>query len=185
MARGRPSKDRVPLSTDPKLYEQFGLKLDTAEAELGAAKDAYAADWQVFTEAGGNERVMRRYLKLRRRLNSDKDEVRGAARDELRAENVAKEGLRINDQEDMFDQEADLARRAEAQAAASTVPTPAPADGDMAGTMTWPDGSVTKHSKAKSGNGAGKPKVTKGDAKGAIAAAKEHLGTGDDLPPAA
>jgi uncharacterized protein YcbX len=102
----KPRKERSAIPTDVEFYRQWALKLDVAEDELESAKSDHQTWWQSFSEEAGSDAakdIMRRYLKMRRRLNSSDEGVRGKARDLARLEPIVRQALGIDDQLDMFD----------------------------------------------------------------------------------
>lgn len=102
----RPKKERQPVPTDLEFYRQWAFKLDVAEDDLESAKGDHKTWWQSFREEAGSEAaadIMKRYLKVRRKLSSEDDGVRGRARDMMRLEPIVRAALGIDDQLDMFD----------------------------------------------------------------------------------
>ena len=163
--RGRkPTPKPGPDAYSSASYQTFLSRLDQTEGELELLKDDRKEIVNGAKEEGLNPLAHNFVQSLRGKVHKGKLALQDAQAT-MDAAIAYFEWSGLADQRDMLREQ----------------PVKEIAELETTLTPTNPNGNGTGK-KAKA-NGA--PKVTKGDAKAAIAAAKEHLGTADDQPPAA
>lgn len=161
MARGRPRLSKPgPDAYSSDLYQAFLDRLDSTDTDLADIRADRSEIIAAETQRGINRKAHAFIHSLRTAVRNDKMTQQDAVAT-LECVDAYAQWAGLLDQQDLFKSEADRLQRA-----APPLPT-----GNGA-------------AKARGAKGKGS-KVTKGDATAALAAARAHLGTDEDLPPAA